>query len=203
MSLPRAKKVSLARSGLTDATLPAALADGRLPLDAGDLDLDDNPLSAAAVELLGRQAFVRVERLTLARTRLGDAGARALAGATAFRGLRTLSLAETGLTSAGVVALLAEGSAVDGLWGLDLTGNPVGDAGAAAVAASPRARYLQVLNLERTGLTEAGARALAESAQLGSLQVLYVGGNALGERGRELLRKSRALPDCRVDFGAP
>ena len=60
-----------------------------------------------------------------------------------------------------------------------------------------------MLNLERTGLTDAGARALAESPQLGSLQVLYVGGNALGERGRELLRKSRALPACRVDFGAP
>ena len=201
MSLPRPLQASFSDQRLTDAGLRARLRAGAISAEVGDLQLDGNRLTAAGVEAVGAVAFVNLVALDLAGNRLGDAGAQALSAQTGFRHVRTLSLARNRLTALGLTALLAEGSAVASLWGLDLSGNPLGDAGALALAGSPRASMLQVLNLEKIGLTDAGAMALATSGVLSRLRTLYVGGNALTTAGREALRASKTLPECRIDFG--
>ena len=203
MSLPRPKKLSFEGLHLTDAGLRAQVAQGHLAADVGDLTLDGNGLSARAVEALEGVRFQALVTLSLGANRLGDAGATALSKWPALRGLRTLSLAENELTSAGAAALVAEGSTLVGLWGLNLSGNAVGDAAARAIVASPHVGLLQVLNLEKTGLTDVGASLLAGAPALENLRTLYVGSNALSSAGRQALQGSPHLRACRVDFGEP
>ncbi len=104
MSLPRAKKVSLEarRPDRRDASRTRSRT-AAVPVDTGDLDLDDNPLSAAAVEALGHRAFVRGWCvLSLARTAWGTRARRRCPKWPAFRGLRTLSLARDGADHGGL-----------------------------------------------------------------------------------------------------
>ena len=69
---------------------------------------------------------------------------------------------------------------------IDLSGNPLGNAGAADVAADA-GPAVEVLDLTNTGMGDAGATALAGSPRLAGVQALYLANNPIGPRGREAL----------------
>ena len=200
MAKRQPRLVSLEGQALTDSAFAAKISSGLLAADVGRLQLDGNQLTALSIQALAKSPLTTVRTLSLAGNRMGDEGAAAIAGAALFRGVRELTLYENGLSARGIEALVGDASSLADLWGLMLSGNPIGDAGVRAIAASPRVGRLQSLVLEKVGMTDEGAAALAESPNLGQLLTLYVGGNALTERGKDALRGSRKLRSCQVVF---
>lgn len=71
---------------------------------------------------------------------------------------------------------------------LDVSGNPIGAAGAKAIAASPYLGGLLRLDVTGCKVEEAGARGLAYSEGLGALQELRLGTGDTNERGLAELR---------------
>ena len=69
----------------------------------------------------------------------------------------------------------------------------IGDAGAAALAASPAAEKLRTLSLRSAGLGPKGATALADSPHLKALESLDLEGNEIGDEGAEALANSSFL----------
>lgn len=91
--------------------------------------------------------------------------------------LTALGLFNCNIGQAGV-RLLLSGSGLPALAELDLGDNPLGDVGAAVIAAAPRASRLTALNLRGCGVGPAGLWALADSRFLGDDLVLRVDGFA-------------------------
>lgn len=99
------------------------------------LDVSCNPLRRGGAEALAQWSLPALRSLCVARTQLGDDGARALRRAPWWGQLQSLDLSRCDLTAAGVQALLA-GGLPDKLQRLNLSGNPLGPDGLRAVAAA-------------------------------------------------------------------
>ncbi|MGL4553102.1 MAG: hypothetical protein ACRC33_18205, partial [Gemmataceae bacterium] len=85
-------------------------------------------------------------------------------------------------------ALLAGLPSLHGLVTLDLSENPLGPDGAAALAAAPWQR-LRRLELRQCRIDAAGAAALAESPALAGLTALHLSYNAIGPEGLAALKR--------------
>lgn len=156
------------------------------------------------VELTENRFFRALERITL----LGplDDEDVALIGRTPFSRLHTLVLEDSEMTGKGVRALLACGLAGQ-LIRLDLSGNPLGDEGFAALggASFPTLEGLRVYGCQ---IGEDGAAAFARSATMPKLRELdlggpYVtvhggGGNALRSAGVEAMAGASLLGQLEV-----
>ncbi len=144
-----------------EAALPALL---RLDLDFNSVG-DDGWLAMVRSGKLARFTELRLQKCLL-----GDASALPMFSRGRLDALATLDLSHNQLSAASAGALAAAApAALRALW---LYGNPIGDAGAIALAEAPWTRQLVELNLELTGLTDAGAAALVRSPYLGELRRL-------------------------------
>jgi Ran GTPase-activating protein (RanGAP) involved in mRNA processing and transport len=153
------------------------------------LDLGGNPLGDEGARALADGALGVLAQLELRRTQLTGRALWALAGAPALGRLVALGLGRNHIDAGGVRALVRAAAA---LAALDLYANPLGDDGAAALAAAPLAA-LERLNLTRAGLGDDGARALARG-QLPRLTTLELGNNRIGDEGARALAASPRLP---------
>jgi hypothetical protein len=101
-----------------------------------------------------------------------------------------LELADDPIGDAGAQAL-AQSPHLGKLTTLDLAGNLIGPEGAAALAASPHLAGLTALHLGYDFIGPEGAAALAASPHLAGLTELTVEGNEnhLGDEGRAMLRE--------------
>ena len=88
------------------------------------------------------------------------------------------------MTGTGVESLAAS-KWFAGIEELNLSGHPVGDAGAHAIAAA-QLPHLRHLTLMQVGLTTAGLKALVD-AYSNRLQNFQIYGNPIGDRGAEIL----------------
>jgi hypothetical protein len=137
------------------------------------------------VEKLGAGALPAVTLLCLDGMHVGDAGASALAAALgrgALPRLKDLYLRNAAIGDAGLVALAPALRRRPALERLDLSGNPFGDEGLAALLAPPPPpagalptgvlTKLKLLDLRDTQVTDAGCAALAAALESGALPAL-------------------------------
>ncbi|MEZ4449700.1 MAG: TIGR02996 domain-containing protein [Nannocystaceae bacterium] len=149
-----------------------------LPRDLERLALVHVGLDAAACEALAVALPPRLRSLDLSRNRPGPEGVRALLAA-ASSGVR-LRLRECGLGDEGWVAYAASpGLAVETELRPD-PDDPMGDRGAAAVAASPHVGRVATLYLVAQRIGEAGARALLRSPRLRAVEVVNLERSPVG-----------------------
>jgi uncharacterized protein (TIGR02996 family) len=175
-------------TGLLGEVASAGLLAGLTSFAAYDTTLTADDLQALAncSDLNG------VTRLMLGRCRLGDAGARVLAGAPWLAGIEETYLSGNDFGPKGAAALGRVPFRC--LEDLDLFNNPLGDAGAAALMASPHLpAHLTRLILCLNRLGPASARAVAECAGLAGLSVLSLERNAVGDDGARALAESPHL----------
>jgi uncharacterized protein (TIGR02996 family) len=159
------------------------------------LELDGfGPFGEAGAEALAKSPHLTgLTTLRANNNSIGAGGARALASSPFLPQLTTLGLTVQSLGAPGAVAL-AEGLVRGRLRHLDLSRNRrFGDAGAAALAASPGLAHLAVLHLVECGVGPAGARALAQSPYLGELRHLVLAQCPVGEEGALALASSQSL----------
>lgn len=187
--LGRLESLDLADNALTAVGLRALAAS---PAIAGlkVLDLGQNPLDADAIDALAAASPALAE-LSLTQAPIGDAGAAALARSTIRPTHLRLDLC--GLTELGVRALVEAGALAEAA-SIGLGGDPIGDAGAAALSAL--AARPGTLDLSYTGLGPAGLSALLASEVLGECSYLSLIGDPLGAAGYErLLAHAGRLPE--------
>jgi uncharacterized protein (TIGR02996 family) len=180
------RTLDLSGNSLRAAGLEPLLASGAAATVA-DLDLSDNNLGAAGAAVLAAGGLPALRALHLLRAWPQEAGVEALAGAKFFSELRSLSLGGNNLGPATAFALADAPTA--NLRVLDLRENPIGDRGAAALAAAPGLANLLQLDLAEARIGDAGAAALAASEHLGRLLYLNLFGNAISEPVAERLRE--------------
>lgn len=113
-------------------------------------------------------------------------------------GLIQLDFSGNKLTAAAVEALHKVD--IGSVYTLELSRNPIGDAGAELIAGHQRTQEMANLYLDHTGMTDQGARALAASPYVASLLYLAVGGNQLSAEGIAALKKSPHLKNCQIDL---
>jgi uncharacterized protein (TIGR02996 family) len=130
----------------------------------------------------------RLETLDLDHCPLDEASIRALVRLPPLARLRSLRLStyNTHLWKSELPGL-NEARCLDGLTSLHLGHNLGGDAGARVLAANPRLRNLQVLDLDDSAIGEVGARALLESPHLADA-VVYLVRNRLDTPARRALQ---------------
>lgn len=182
------------------------LSSIRLPsLEA--LDVSANELGAHGAMLLAASPTVRrVKSLDVSDNELGDAGLAALLGAPALGGLRGLAVARNGVTEAGVTLV---GTAPLELTRLDVSGNALGDAGAAALGRALARTRVSNLGLAHCGITGRGLAAVIQHAG-GRLERLDASGNQVDPAAMSALAdlvEARALvaldlSACQLDAGA-
>ena len=154
-------------------------------------------LGPEGAEHLGRSsAFDQLRTLWVTANNFGPDGAKALFGAGRFAELWDLQLDEDAIGEVGAAAIA--NAAGDELCWLSLCNNGIGDAGATALAGSPRLRNLYHLNLYGNDIGDAGAVALAQSPCLTNLGWLHIRNNPIGAVGAQALAESphrtRGLP---------
>jgi uncharacterized protein (TIGR02996 family) len=139
----------------------AVLADASRLRDLIDLDLSHNELGEdGAAVLASGSRLVGLRGLDVAENDLGNAGVQSLARSPHLRELVSLRLARNNITDAGVHPLAA--ADLTGLRDLDLSYNPLGDAGALSLSLSPHLDGLRCLSLAGTHIGKAGRDALRE-----------------------------------------
>jgi uncharacterized protein (TIGR02996 family) len=141
--------------------------------------------------LASRSFLSRLSSLSVSG-RWDDEGLATFLDSPHLTGLRQLILGVRGITAAGARAL-AEWAPLARLDHLDLTGNPLGDEGLAALAASPNVTHLRTLCLTNVKIGPAGVRALASSPHLAGLRELHLAVNAVGDEGAGYLADSPHL----------
>jgi hypothetical protein len=159
------------------AFLPVA-ADvfGREPVSSLELLAVD---AAALDELVAAPWLPRLRRLSL-RGALGDAGFATLAKAPGLRGLEALNLPDHGIGAAGMGVLR---DSLPSLRSLGLTANPLGGAGAGALARWRHLPGVRTLYLARAEIIGASLAQLLGGRGLAALEKLCLGGNPLGDAG--------------------
>jgi hypothetical protein len=184
-------ELRLAENGLSIAGVRALVASPAMS-EVSELDLSGNGLGPDAITELA-PLVPRLEILELSQNPLGDAGARALAAAGPR--CKELSLRFTGLGPEGLAALVDAG-VLAGTDSLQLTGNPLGDAGAEVLARlAPQTGGLSHVNLGWTDLSPRGLAVLLDSGLFDKgLDHLSLRGNPLGEAGLRLLAEHPRLP---------
>jgi hemoglobin-like flavoprotein/Ran GTPase-activating protein (RanGAP) involved in mRNA processing and transport len=177
----------LAQNGLGREGLQLLLGSTALG-SLEELDLSSNGLTPSGAMVLAGSPFARrLKRLTLSDDALGDAGIAALLGSPHLSGIRELTLSQNGITASGAT-LLAD--APPQLECLDLSHNPLGDAGAEAAAAA--LARLRVTRLALTGCN-IGADGLERLLATERLTGLDVSSSPLGRRGIEAIARARGL----------
>jgi uncharacterized protein (TIGR02996 family) len=140
------------------------------------LPCDEAALRAREIDLLGRAGlFARAARIDLRHNALGDDGALALLDHT--RAFDALLLAGNGIGPDLLRALAAAKQAL-GVVELDLSHNPLGDEGAAALAATPF-HELRRLDLRHAEITPAGVAAVEAAPWFDALDCDPFGRDAL------------------------
>jgi hypothetical protein len=140
------------------------------------LALTHAELRAREIDLLGRAGlFARAARIDLRHNALGDDGALALLDHT--RAFDALLLAGNGIGPDLLRALAAAKQAL-GVVELDLSHNPLGDEGAAALAATPF-HELRRLDLRHAEITPAGVAAVEAAPWFDALDCDPFGRDAL------------------------
>jgi uncharacterized protein (TIGR02996 family) len=166
--------------GLGDRALAIlARASGLARLE--ELNLSENQgITGIGVEsLCASPHLTRLRRLSLQGCpRLLTTAAQALAGASFASALRELNLSSGNTIS---FRVRTEG---------------IGDAGLAALAASPRLAGLRSLDVSAHGITDAGARTLLEAPHLRNLAFLNLKGNAISKPMQQELRKRFGVGVC-------
>ncbi len=200
MTAPPHSRFDLSGTQLTDAGLVLWLAQQPDPSQPVLLTLDSNQLTRARIDALAAASLHFLTALSASHNPIGDEGLRVIATGTLFESVENLALADTGITAAGAQVVIGPDS-VYGLSSLDLSGNPLGDAGVEAIAASPYGSYLRTLNLNEVGATDRAARALASSPHLADLGYLEFKGNTLTDDGLAALRASPHLASCTIETG--
>lgn len=196
---PRAPGVRISDQKLTDTRLGELIAAGTFHSDIVEVELPANQITGAGVAALLDSPIERLQVLDLYFNPIGDAGARAIAASPKVKGVNRLRVSYGGLSLDGLRALVGPDSVLVGPTQLDVSGNPVGDAGVEAILESRLAPHLRELGLRETGLTDTGARALAGAEVLSGLERLTIGRNALTDAGRKALRESPHLRHTRID----
>ena len=184
---PLARALDLSGRGLTDVDLAEIARQPALASLAG-LTFSHNEVGNQGVAALAASPHLgSLRRLDLSHNRVSSSGAAALADGQGLRGVEVLSLASNGLEARAVEALV---SAPFSLRSLDLSGNTLQAAGAAALAASPAAAHLEHLDLRDNDLGSDGVAALATSRRLDSLRSLDISQNGIGSAGAAALALS-------------
>ena len=153
--------------------------------------------STAFARLLKANWFARLRLLDLSANALGDTSVEALAAHPVARALRVLRLSNNPL-GAGARAALTRDGAFPELTTLDLSldtdqkATPAELAAFVAALATPRLRHF---NLSGWPLTDAGAKALAANPALAGLTRLSLRGCSIGDPGAKALFASRHLRD--------
>jgi uncharacterized protein (TIGR02996 family) len=132
--------------------------------------------------------FKRLQRLDLARSRIGNEGIRILCESKSRCKLTELNLNHNLISSRGLRLLLKQFE-VRWLIDLRLYGNGIDSVGAQALAKCPHLGRLRRLDLADNLLRTNGAEYLAQAVSLNHLEHLYVQGNSIGGRGRVALRR--------------
>jgi hypothetical protein len=152
---------------LSDPALCALLADEPLRLHMQDLALGAASITPQGIAALCAQPWPALRRLSLWHNALGDAGAAHLARPGVMDGLEQLALPNTQLSDEGLGHLV---QGLPNVHTLHLRENKLTDAGVIALAASPAAARLRVLDLsDNPALTIASLRALLDPQRLPSL----------------------------------
>ena len=173
---------------------------------------------------LGAGALPAVTHLSFACTRVDEAGSSALAAALdrgALPRLATLNLSSAAIGDAGLVALAPALRRMPALEHLILPGNPLGDAGLAALVPPPPAAgapppphggltKLKLLNLSETQITDASCTTLASvpySRTLPALERVVLSGTPAGGAARAAVKRAyhgaadgaRPRSSCRIE----
>lgn len=191
----------LKKQNLTDEQLVKWIAEQPEARELISLDLQENKLTHVGVEALAKAKIGTATALFLSKNPIGDKGAKAIVAGDRFFSITILYLASTKITAAGVRALLDEKTGLKWIWELDLSNNPLKNAGVEAIAKSSCTKTMTSISLSNVGMTDKGARALAASPHLGKLENLYVDGNKLTPAGIKALKESKSLAKCEVYVG--
>jgi Leucine-rich repeat (LRR) protein len=132
---------------------------------------------------------------------LGLPGMRAIADSPHLTSLKELDVSNNSLSAVALQPIL-DGPPANRLFRLILTENRLGDAGVAALVASPvfarMAERDRVIDLRRVEMGPAGARSLAASPALRHVESLDLEGNMLGDAGLAAIAASPHLTQIRV-----
>ncbi len=193
-------------SGLRRLTVKAPLDDvtaaflGMTPLvGLSSLDVSGCELTARGFgDIVKSRHLSQLTSLIAFRNRLGDDGLAALAASPLAGRLTVLELQNTGIGDRGVIAV-AESSLLERVVGpgLNLSMNPVADAGAAALARCPYLEPFTELILRDGRVGSRGVKALAESPYVANLTYLDLWKNRVGNGGARALASSPHLERVR------
>jgi hypothetical protein len=193
-------------SGLRRLSIRAALTDthaaflARAALEnLSALDVSGCDLAPEGFVLLVNSPHLRqLTSLVAFRNVFGCDGLVALARSPLAGRLTVLEVQNTGIGDRGVAAL-AESPLLERLVGpgLNLSMNPIADAGAAALAKCEQLAPFTELILRDCRIGDAGAQALAESPQVANLAYLDLWKNKIGTAGASALAASPHLGNLR------
>jgi hypothetical protein len=167
--LLRFRDVMASSVGARSVSNATAWRDAHAPGSVRSLDLRHNRIDFPT--LLDAVPFPALTHLNLGFNDCGVAGTATFATG-AFPRLRTLSLKASRLTASGLAALT-----LGTVESLDLSVNPLGDAGAVA-ALAPFPNVVR-LDLSNTALTDAGLRQLVAAGALLGVRSLHLAWNRL------------------------
>jgi uncharacterized protein (TIGR02996 family) len=145
----------------------------------------DRIASPEKFRAIGRATTPPLRALDMSREAPNEAGIEAFLSSPLVLGLRKLALAHCGLNTART-QLLASG-VFTGLRVLDLSHNPIGNEGAAALAGSPHLAGLLVLNLRYSQVGDEGVLAILESPLADGLVLLDLTGSPASAETKELV----------------
>jgi Ran GTPase-activating protein (RanGAP) involved in mRNA processing and transport len=152
------------------------------------LDLSDNEIDAqAARHLADSPCFAQCEQLAINSNPLTDEGAAALAASSMMRGLRSLSVVGTNMSSTGVATLAHSARR---LAAFNVSGNRLGPAGGAELAAGDQNPAMDSLGIGYCDLGNEGISALVASARFPNLMSLEIPGNTITAAGLSSLANS-------------
>ncbi len=184
------------RLKLSPAQVTAALAAGSLralcALDLGGHSFAGNSQaqSTQARRLLEGGAARGLRELRCVECGGGDELVEALLAAGGLEGLEVLDLSRSFLRDRSLDLLARHEAALPALKVLRLSENRLGDAGVAALAASPLLGRLEVLGLSANHIGDAGLTALADAETLVGVRELDLGGNVFSSAGEAAMLSS-------------
>jgi uncharacterized protein (TIGR02996 family) len=175
--------------------LPALARAGHLQhleeLGVGWAGAEDDQLA----DLLASTVLADVQVLRLAGNSFGPRASAALA-AHGLPCVQSLFLLSCNLGASDLQQF--QRAAVPALRELDLSGNPLGPAGARALVSGPFLAAVTAVHLSGCDLGDDGAEALAGAGCLAGVRRLFLGGNQIGNRGALALARSPHLEGVRT-----
>lgn len=168
----------------------AAIVKSPLPGSLCELDLAENPLRNHGLDALAAARWPELHTLNLANCGLGPEAIKPLAAASGIKRLLDLDLSGNEVGAGGAIAITKAGWA-NSLVRLNLARCRC--AAGAVLAASPRLRDIQQLDLSDNPLNAAGVSALME-AEWRELSDLRLSGTNAGDAGLQAVARSPALP---------